>query len=125
MFKIGKWERYFIVAARPRSPVPEVRDKTAHAQAVFAQYKSAIEEAKAERAVEDDSNRVVLNAWLLFTGWAGHLSHFHSKEQIQAYVQGPGEGDHNDGLEDACRGMRQLIEQRSANVGLKSLARRR
>lgn len=109
LFKTGKWERYFIVATTPTSPVPEIQDKTAQAQTVFAQYKCAIKEAKAARSVEEDSNRVVPNAWLSFTGWAGHLSKFQSKEQVHAYIRGPGEDDDEDGLEDACRGMRRLI----------------
>ena len=84
-------------------------NREGQADAIFTQYQVAIAEAKAQRAVEGDSNRSVTNAWLAFTGWAGHLSQFQSKEQIQAYIQ-PAEGeDDNDGLEDACRGTRRLI----------------
>ena len=49
-------------------------DPVGQADAIFAQYQSDITEAKAQRAVEGDSNRLVANTWLSFTGWAGHLS---------------------------------------------------
>ena len=79
----------------------------------MTQYKEGIDEARQRRPVERDSNRLVPNAWLAFTGWAGHLSKFKDKHQIKAYIQRAGDGDEcaegHIGLEDACRGTRRLI----------------
>ena len=82
------------------------------ADAIFAQYQADIEEAKVQRTVEGDTNRFVANSWLSFTGWAGHLSQFQGKEQIQAFIQPTIDGDQTEKeLEDACRGTRRLIRR--------------
>jgi len=110
-FTVRSWQRYYVVATdesddhrRQHQSVP------GRADAMFAQYQANIKEAKSARTIEGDSNRYVANAWLSFTGWAGHLSKFTNKDQIQAYIQ-KAEGRESDErqLEDACRGTRRLI----------------
>ena len=99
-FKRGEWERYFVVQREVEAvPPTTATDPVSQADAIFAQYQGDITEAKAQRAVEGDSNRFVTNAWLSFTGWAGHLSQFQTKEQIQAYIQPVENQDDDDGLE--------------------------
>ena len=104
-----------MVQSEPQEePRCELEDREAQADAIYAQYKANINESRAHRTVEDDSSRFVPNAWLKFTGWAGHLSKFKDKEQIKAYIQHAGDDDGDCmeadvGLEDACRGTRRLI----------------
>ena len=113
-FKTGKWQRYFVVQSEPPEEPRVESDREAIADAIFTQYEAGIKEAIASRGVEDDTSRFVPNAWLTFTGWAGHLSKFQDKEQIKAYIQSAddeeGECAEGDiGLENACRGTRRLI----------------
>ncbi len=113
-FKIVEWQRYFRVQEEPSGGSQCASDgRGGHAEAIFVQYQTTIKEANAKRAIEDDANRLVPNAWLKFTGWADHLSKFEDKEQIKAYIQPAGDGDDcaegDIGLEDACRGTRRLI----------------
>lgn len=50
------------------TPPAVVTDTVGQADAIFAQYQGDITEARAQRAVEDNSNRLVANVWLSFTG---------------------------------------------------------
>lgn len=112
-FQAIGWKKYIPVSVErpdPGSSSTRERQRDEQAEMMFSQYEDSIREAKRQRSVEDGSNRLVANAWFSFTGWAGHLSTFTNKDQIQAYIQ---RADNNDdeerGLEDACRGTRRLI----------------
>ena len=114
LFRTGGWPQYVAVRAEPSTSTPDASsNREEQADAILTQCKESIVEARSSRAVEDDSNRLIPNAWLAFTGWAGHLSKFKDKEQIRAYIQPAGDGDdcveEDIGLEDACRGTRRLI----------------
>ena len=114
LFTFKKWQRFFVVQEDfAEHSQCGLEDKEAQADAIFSQHKASIEEINAHRGIEDDTSRFVPNAWLKFTGWAGHLSKFKDKEQIKAYIQRAGDGDDcaegDIGLEDACRGTRRLI----------------
>ena len=117
-FTMRKWQRYFAVhpvaAEAADHPPGGLEDKEQQADAILAHYESSIKEAKSRHAVENDSSRLVPNAWLAFTGWPGHLSKLTDKEQIQPYIQRTSDGVDEDmkadvSLEDACRGTRRLI----------------
>jgi len=108
-----EWQRYFVVEVEPSNgPAIEVQTREIQAEAIFTQYRQAITEAQEQRTVEGDSSRVVANAWLSFTGWAGHLSQFKGKEQIQSFTQPKVDCDQTEKeLEDVCRGTRRLIRR--------------
>jgi superfamily II DNA helicase RecQ len=112
-FKIVEWQRYFVVKVETsNNPATNVETTEAQADDIFIQYQQAITEAKTQRAVEGDSSRSVANAWLSFTGWAGHMSQFKGKEQTQAFIQPKVDGDQTEkNLEDACRGTRRLVRR--------------
>ena len=112
-FKAVGWKKYIPIGAEESSRNSRTDGQgqgEERAQKIFSEYQASIEEARAQRAIEGDTSRFVANAWLAFTGWAGHLSKFANKDQVQAYIQ-KAECDEDDerGLEDACRGTRRLI----------------
>ena len=112
-FKAVGWKRLCPVrASGSRNTPPAVCNEHTQRRAdrLFGQYQDNVREAKQQRSVEGDSSRFVANAWLSFTGWAGHVSQFINKDQIQAYIQrSESNEDDERGLEDACRGTRRLI----------------
>ena len=88
LFRTGRSPQYVAMRAGRSTSTLDASDREEeHVDALVTQCKASINEARPIYAVEDDSNRLVPNAWSAFAGWSGHLSELKVQEQVKSCIQ--------------------------------------